>query len=205
MKIRKSEEPWVAFVVVAFLAALTIFLAFTPNKVEGEVVLEYKSTEKLSTAGYVFIEYDIKKYATAKNHESTIKQILKTMPIMESADEIDRYIQKKGKGSKVTGKMVLSAAKEYGVDHHMMLAIMRLDSQFGTTGLGAISFNPGNVGTWGKLEGARYRKPLRVKHHESWRVEYYADGQITHYHSWKHGVRGVARWLSKNKRASAKR
>lgn len=178
------------------IVVITILITRT-NKVEGEVFLENTFVEKLSSAEYVFSEYDIRKYATAKNHESTIEQILKTMPIMEGADEIDRYIQKKGKGSKVTGKMVLSAAKEYDVDHHMMLAIMQLDSHFGTRGKGARSTNPGNVGNHGVK---KYYRSLKVEHHKDRRVEHYKNEKTTYFHTWDHGVRAVAKWLSKKKK-----
>ena len=167
--LNKKERLALVFLAVAFLTAVTVFF---PSSAEGEVVSE--NTKEVLYAEYVFNDYSITKYATAGNHESTIKKILRKMPVMSEAGEIDRYIQRIGKGSNVTGKMVLDAAEEYGVDHHMMLAIMQLDSHFGTRGKGARNKNPGNVGTYGTQEWV--------------------------YDTWEDGVRAVAWWLSTKKK-----
>lgn len=143
----------------------------------GNKAVEVSSESIRKTAVSSFAEYDITKYAAAPHHEATIYAILEKMPVMKTEQDIDRYIQKKAMGSPVTGKMVIDAAKEYGVDVHMMLALMQLDSHFGTTGLGAKTKNPGNVATYGK--------------------------KVHSYTSWGDGVRGVARWLSKKKKAGA--
>ena len=173
--LNKNERFALIFLAVAIVTALMVL---SQDKIEGKVVL--KNTKEFLHAEYVFEEYDITKYAPEGHHEPTIKKILRKMPIMNKADEINQYIQKKARGSKITGKMVLGAATKYGVDHHMMLALMQLDSHFGTRGKGARNKNPGNVGTYGTQEWV--------------------------YNTWEDGVHAVAWWLStKKKRTSAKR
>lgn len=173
-----SETPFKVFVSVTVFVIVSLLLK--PLTVEGEgsssttanLVNNYKPITSYS-------EYDITRYATADHHEREIKKILRKMPTMANEEDADRYIQSKARGSKVTGKMVISAANKHRVDHHMMLAIMQLDSHFGTRGKGARNKNPGNVGTYGRKE--------RV------------------YNTWEDGVRAVAKWLSKHKKASATR
>jgi len=121
-----------------------------------------------------YSRYDIRRYAEASNHEQTIRKILASMPEMRTSADIDRYIRKRAPRSPVTGKMVAINANRYKVSVYMMLALMQLDSQFGTTGKGARSKNPGNIGTYGR--------------------------KVRHYHSWDDGVRAVAKWLAKHKR-----
>jgi len=118
-------------------------------------------------------EYDISSYATDPLHEEKIKAILAEMGKMKKAEEIDAYIQSANPGSPVTGLMVADAAFEYEIDTRLMMAIMELDSGFGTLGVGARTFNPGNVGNTGEKEKT--------------------------YSSWKDGVLAVAEWLYNHK------
>jgi hypothetical protein len=118
--------------------------------------------------------YDITKYATASHHEKTIRKILLRMPKMRTVHDVHKYIKMKAPRSPVTGQMVVASAKKYGADVHMMLAIMQMDSHFGTKGLGARTKNPGNVGNDGK------------------RRRYYS--------SWQDGVHAVAHWIARKKK-----
>lgn len=126
--------------------------------------------------------YNIAPYATATWHETTVKQIYQTEvnTVKMDASSIDKYIQGKFPGAKVTGEMILGASqKAGGVDPKLMMAIMQTDSHFGApekdpkTGKYQIAFstlNPGNIGN----DDA---------------------GNTNYYLSWDAGVQGVANWL----------
>ncbi|QQR82433.1 hypothetical protein IPJ70_04125 [Candidatus Campbellbacteria bacterium] len=130
----------------------------------------------VSDATRVLLEYDIAPYATDPEHEMKIQSILEKMGPMSSPDQIDLYIQSAVPGSPVTGAMVFAAAARYAVDARLMLALMENDSMYGTLGVGARTFNPGNVGNTGTKERM--------------------------YPSWEEGVGAVALWLSRHRRES---
>src|SRR3989344_3570159 len=118
-------------------------------------------------------EYDITSYATDPEHEEKIMNILSNMGVMDAVEKIDAYIKGKALSSPVTGEMVMSAALAYTVDARLMMAIMQLDSRFGTVGVAVGTRNPGNVGN--------------------------DDGGNTRtYESWQEGVTAVAEWLSRH-------
>lgn len=117
--------------------------------------------------------YDISSYATDPLYEHKIRDMLSTMPEMDSAPAIDAYIAKEVVGSPLTGQMILTATGRYAVDTRLTMAIMELDSRFGTAGVGAVTFNPGNVGNTGSATQT--------------------------YASWDDGVSAVASWLNNHR------
>jgi hypothetical protein len=96
---------------------------------------------------------------------------------LNSVENIDAYIQAEAPNSPITGQMVINAANTTGVDPEMIMAIMQQDSSFGTTGKGAKTFNPGNVGNDD-------------------------EGNIRNYGNWQSGVNAVAQWLANHKSTS---
>jgi hypothetical protein len=129
---------------------------FTPSVING-------STE-------VLLKYNIVPYATDPYHETKIQTILEKMPTIDSFDQIDIYLKKSTPDTPLTGLMIYNSAEKYNVDTRLIMAIMELDSRYGTQGLGARTFNPGNVGNNGFEERS--------------------------YSSWEAGVDAVARWLN---------
>lgn len=117
--------------------------------------------------------YDISSYATDPLHEQKIANILQTMSAMADSSEIDLYIDSKAISSPVTAMMILNAVQEYPVDVRLLMAIMELDSRFGTAGVAVDTMNPGNVGNTGTA--------------------------IRNYASWQEGVTAVAEWLYKHR------
>lgn len=130
------------------------------------VIITDGSTEPMS-------QYDITTYATDPLHEQKIADILSAMGPMISQDVIDAYITSEAIGSPVTGEMILNAAQTYNVDVRLMMAIMELDSRFGTAGVAISTLNPGNVGNTGTSTRA--------------------------YPSWAEGVMAVAKWLDRHR------
>ncbi len=122
-------------------------------------------------------EYDITVYATDPLHEQKIMTILSNMGPMDTVEQIDSYIKGKYPSSPVTGDMVMNASKAYAVDARLMMAIMELDSRFGTVGVGVATLNPGNVGNDD-------------------------DGNTRTYDSWQAGVTAVAEWLHRHRSAT---
>lgn len=114
--------------------------------------------------------HDISAYAMDVLYEKKIQTILIAMPLLKSASDIGAYIQRIASGSPVTGEMVISATEQYSVDMPLLLAVMQNDSSFGTRGVGARTFNPGNIGNTGAKE--------------------------VMLGSWDEGVKAVAKWLS---------
>lgn len=125
------------------------------------------------SASAVINGYDISAYATDPAYEDKIRAILSKMPVFSIVSDIDAYIQSVAQGSPVTGDMVYKSSQQYGVDMPLMMAIMHNDSTFGTLGVGARTFNPGNVGNTGSAEKT--------------------------YSSWQEGVTAVADWLNRHR------
>ena len=122
-------------------------------------------------------DYDIESYAADPLHEEKIIDILSAMGPMVSMEAIDVYIDSEAIGSPITGQMILSAAQQYFVDARLMMAIMELDSRFGTVGVAIDTLNPGNVGNTGTA--------------------------VQSYGSWENGVSAVAEWLSHHRKATS--
>lgn len=117
--------------------------------------------------------YDTADYAADPLYEDKLRDMLSTMPAMDSAAQIDAYISRKVVGSPLTGQMIFDATELYKVDTRLTMAIMELDSRFGTAGVGAVTNNPGNVGNTG--------------------TETYT------FNSWAEGVAAVASWLDRHR------
>jgi hypothetical protein len=127
------------------------------------------------SASAVIRGYDVSAYATDALYEEKIQRILNTMPDFQDGVALDVYIQDKAPGSPVTGDMVQVAADQYGIDVPLLVAIMQNDSQLGTKGIGATTYNPGNVGNTGSATRS--------------------------FPSWEEGVMAVAEWLSRHRAA----
>lgn len=117
--------------------------------------------------------YDITSYATDPLHEQKIQDILSNMGEMSSAEVIDAYISGKATASPVTGAMIVAAAEENSIDIRLAMALMELDSRFGTAGVAVDTLNPGNVGNTGTATRT--------------------------YDSWQDGVNAVASWLNRHR------
>jgi hypothetical protein len=125
------------------------------------------------------LEYDITPYATDPGHELKIQAILEEMGPMMSNEEVETYVKNSSPNSPLTGVMIVDAASKYAVDVRLVMALMELDSRFGTLGVGARTFNPGNVGNTGTQE-------------------------VT-YGSWGEGVEAVAQWLNNHRKDTVKK
>jgi len=122
----------------------------------------------------ILLGYDISSYATDPLHEQKIKDILNYIAEMDSPEKIDAYINNEAIGSPVTGAMVYNSAQKYNIDSRLLMALMELDSRFGTVGLAIRTLNPGNVGN----DDA---------------------GNTQIFNSWQEGVDAVAKWLDNHK------
>jgi hypothetical protein len=118
-------------------------------------------------------EYDISTYATDPLHEQKIADILNYMGAMNSPADIDLYLSNQIIACPLNGSMIFNAALKYAVDSRLLMAIMELDSHFGTAGIAITTFNPGNVGNTGTATRT--------------------------YSSWEAGVEAVASWLDKHR------
>lgn len=132
-----------------------------------------KNSVQGPSAGAVINGYDISAYATDVLYEEKINKILANMPTFTVVGDIDIYIQNFAQESPVTGEMIYFAVQKYGVDLPLTVAIIQNDSNFGTMGVGARTFNPGNVGNTGLAEQM--------------------------YPSWTAGVEAVADWLNRHR------
>lgn len=121
--------------------------------------------------------FDISTYATDPNHEAAVATIVDRIGQFGSVADVDAYIKKVAPGSPITGAMVANASQQFQVPWEIMVAMMQQDSNLGTAGKGAKTFNPGNVGN----DDA---------------------GNIRNYGSWQSGVNAVADWLSKHRASS---
>jgi hypothetical protein len=117
--------------------------------------------------------YDISSYAADPLYEQKITDILSAIGAMDSPEVIDTYIDNEAIGSPITNQMILGATQQYSVDVRLVMAIIELESNFGTTGVAVNTLNPGNVGNTGD--------------------------KIKTYDSWNEGVLAVAEWLSRHR------
>lgn len=145
----------------------------TTSEIVSIGLYSLQNTVQGPNAGAVINGYDISAYATDPQYETKIRTILAQQPQFASASVIDTYIQGLYPGSPVTGAMVMQALALYPVDVQLMMAIMELDSRFGTQGVGARTNNPGNIGNTG--------------------TDTYT------YPSWDSGVSAVAEWLNNHR------
>lgn len=122
----------------------------------------------------ILLEYDISSYATDPLHEEKIADILGYIGEMNMPQAIDDYIDSEAISSPITGVMVYNSAQKYNVDTRLMMALMELDSRFGTVGIAISTKNPGNIGN-------------------------NDEGETRTYSSWEDGVDAVANWLNNHR------
>ena len=131
------------------------------------------STDPLSVLAF----YDLSTYASDPLYLQKITDILTVMPELLTASDIDSYIDSEAIGSPLTGAMILNAAGQYNIDVRLLVAILELESNFGTAGVAVSTINPGNVGNTGSSTRT--------------------------YNSWQDGVAAVAYWLSRHPAAAS--
>lgn len=75
-------------------------------------------------------------------------------PEVVNKEELKRNIKTELKKYKspLTADMVIAASKKYSVPTEYLMAFMKNDSGYGTTGLAVETHNPGNVGNTGKAK-----------------------------------------------------
>lgn len=155
------------------MARAAEFTNMTPAEVIASGVEAIQKTVQGPSASAIINGYDLSAYATNEFYEQKIQTIFNGLSTFSLAADIDTYIQGIAAGSPVTGEMVLASVAQYSVDTNLLLAIMQNDSCFGTLGIGASTFNPGNVGNTGSATRS--------------------------YGSWAEGVMAVAEWLSRHR------
>lgn len=138
-----------------------------------DIISNIPPTIQGPSASAVIRGYDVSAYATDARYEEKIQTILSTMPDFQDVVALDVYIQDKAPGSPVMGDMVQAAALQHSIDIPLLVAIMQNDSMFGTLGIGASTYNPGNIGNTGSATRS--------------------------FGSWDEGVTAVAEWLSRHR------
>lgn len=122
--------------------------------------------------------YDITNYATDPGHEKKVYVQYQTLQregvTANNPASIDKFIQSRASGSPIRGADVVKAAKEFNVDPLLMVALMQIDSSFGTAGKAVKTKNPGNVGNTD-------------------------SGGTQGFSSWYAGIRAVAQNISKRR------
>ena len=99
---------------------------------------------------------DLSTYSTDPNYSSEVSTIQQQLPMINSASDIQSYIQSNFPSSPITGDDIMSAATQYGVDPSLMTAQLQQESQMGTTGESPSNNNPAGlkyVGQAGVVQG----------------------------------------------------
>ena len=99
---------------------------------------------------------DLSTYSTDPNYSSKVSTIQQQLPMINSASDIQSYIQSKFPSSPITGDDIMSAATQFGVDPSLMTAQLQQESQMGTTGESPSNNNPAGikyVGQAGVVQG----------------------------------------------------
>jgi hypothetical protein len=122
--------------------------------------------------------YNIKSYATAPHHEKVVDSAYKTIlkiPTL-SAESINDYMKKNSGADKVpfSGEDIINVANKYNVDPAAIMAIIQVDSSFGTKGKAVRTKNAGNVGNTD-------------------------SGASKYFKTWKEGLDAVGKQLAKRK------
>lgn len=169
----ETQNTFAQLAMLQDISAAAANINTTPAEVVASGIQASQNQTQGPSASAFINGYDISAYATDALHETKIQSIVNAMPSFSSADDIDRYIQNLAPTSPVKGDMVIRSATMYTVDAPLLIAIMQNDSAFGTLGVAARTFNPGNVGNTGIEERA--------------------------YTSWQDGVTAVAEWLNRHR------
>lgn len=89
-------------------------------------------------------------YATDPQQPQKVANIANTLTnsigLISNSTQAQQAINLYAPNSPITGEMIMNSANKYGVDPTTLLALMTNDSRLGTAGVGAKTFNPGNVG-----------------------------------------------------------
>jgi len=124
-------------------------------------------------------KYNLSNYNPADcNYPTTLLNTAGQINIKNISDA-QEYIKQKSPHSPITGEMVMSTANTYHVEPELLLSIMQHESNFADPvqrkgGVGARTFNPGNVGNWPDHE--------------------------TNLGTWQNGVNAIGAWLDKHKK-----
>lgn len=169
----ETQNTFAQLAMLQDISAAAANINTTPAEVVASGIQASQNQTQGPSASAFINGYDISAYATDALHETKIQSIVNAMPAFSSADDIDRYIQNLAPTSPVAGDMVIRSATMYTVDVPLLIAIMQNDSAFGTLGVAARTFNPGNVGNTGIEERT--------------------------YASWQDGVTAVAEWLNRHR------
>jgi len=99
--------------------------------------------ESLGIGGGSINGYNIASYNPVNpNYSATVQSIYSTMP-----DNVGDYIARVAPNSPITGDMMNQVASQYGIDIKMLAAMMKLESNFGTSNVASVNNNYGGV-TW---------------------------------------------------------
>lgn len=158
-------------------ALLTFSLEITAPRITAPAVT---TTGSGVSANAIIAGYNIGPYATAPNHEAVVtsvySRLMTTVGSVPTAESISAVINRyqSRSPSPITGAMVLQASQRYNVDPLLIMALMQVDSGYGTAGTAVGTRNPGNVGNMD-------------------------DGRTRTYSSWQDGVNAVADWLNRHR------
>lgn len=91
--------------------------------------------------------YNFTSYATDPDWGVKIQTIMANMPEFTSNADVDAYIQQVAPGSIMTGNDIQTVSLESGIAPEMLMAILQLESRFGTSNVAIKNNNPGGF-TW---------------------------------------------------------
>lgn len=156
--------------------------ALSANTTTAQVVQSGIDAAESGNISYSFSStclngYDMSSYATDPEYLNKLSVILEALPNFSSASDIDLYIKNLVPDSHIYGQMVWDACTQNNVDIYLVTTILQLESLFGTSGVGAYTSNPGNVGNTGS--------------------------DTRNYNSWQEGVNAVAEWVSRHRAISS--
>lgn len=90
---------------------------------------------------------DLNGYATDPNQVKSVQKIYNQVPSNGSVLDYDLFIKKVAPNSKVTGNAVLNVANKYALDPRIMIALMKHESNMGTSSVALANNNFGGI-TW---------------------------------------------------------
>lgn len=162
-------------------AATTPSQAYQALQMSGGMTSSTQAPNGGIVAGYNFGTGGPGSYATDPTKSMQVQNILNTVNgnnATASPASLSQYIQSIAPNSPITGQQILDAAKKYGIDPGVLTANVQQESQFGTAGVGAKTFNAGNIGNTD-------------------------NGNTNTFSSWQDGLDANAKWLSKHRATDA--
>ncbi len=111
----------------------------------GGTVSPTGSFTPFSTTTPTGASYNFAGYNSNPGYASDVTSLANQIGPVATSQAADSYIQAVAPGAPVSGDMIQSAAKQYGIDPSALMAVIQKESMFGTSSVAGQDNNPGGM------------------------------------------------------------